>query len=75
MHQAKVSPKFYRGWYKINHKTEIQVNTGAGLSAQGLTGPVHSGLGPNKSKRRIQNEEDKFRFDGRNVKFFTDDQL
>ena len=33
IHQAKVNPKFYRVWYKLNHKTEIQVKTGAGLSA------------------------------------------
>ena len=40
LYQAKVNKKFYRVWYKLNSKTEIQVKTGAGLSARGLAGPV-----------------------------------
>ena len=40
LHRAKVNKKFYRVWYKLNQNTVIQVKTGAGMSAQGLAGPV-----------------------------------
>ena len=40
MSQAKINPKFYWVWYKLNFATEIQVKTGAGISAQGTAGPV-----------------------------------
>ena len=40
LYQSKVNQKCYRVWYKLNAKTEIQVKTGAGLSARGLAGPV-----------------------------------
>ena len=40
LHQAKVKSKWYRVWYKLNENTKIQVKTGAGLSSQGLAGPV-----------------------------------
>ena len=40
LYQAKVNPKFYRVWYNLNAKTEIEVRTGSGVSARGLAGPV-----------------------------------
>ena len=40
LHQANVNNKFYRVWYQLNAKTEIEVQTGAGVSARGLAGPV-----------------------------------
>ena len=40
LYQAKVNPKNYRVWYKLNQNTIIQVKTGAGLSARGLAGQV-----------------------------------
>ena len=41
LYQAKVNPKNYRVWYKLNQNTVIQVKTGGGcMSAQGLAGPV-----------------------------------
>ena len=40
LHIAKINPKFYRVWFKMNQNTVIQVKTGAGMSARGLAGPV-----------------------------------
>ena len=40
LHQAKINPKMYRVWFKMNQNTVIQVKTGAGMSGQGLAGPV-----------------------------------
>ena len=40
LYQAKVKSKWYKVWYKLNEKTTIEVRTGAGMSAQGLAGPV-----------------------------------
>ena len=40
LHKAKINPKFYRVWFKMNQNTVIQVKTGAGMSARGLAGPV-----------------------------------
>ena len=40
LHKANVNNKFFRVWYKLNAKTEIEVRTGAGVSARGLAGPV-----------------------------------
>ena len=40
MYQARINPKFYRIWYKLNHEIEIQVKTGSDMSARGLAGPV-----------------------------------
>ena len=41
LHQAKVNPKNYRVWYKLNMNTVIQVKTGGGgMSARGLAGQV-----------------------------------
>ena len=38
--KANVNSKFFRVRYKLNSKTEIEVRTGAGVSARGLAGPV-----------------------------------
>ena len=35
-----MNSKCFRVWYKLNAKTEIEVRTGAGVSARGLAGPV-----------------------------------
>ena len=35
VHKAKINPKFYRVWYKMNQNTVMQVETGAGMSARG----------------------------------------
>ena len=40
LYQAKINPKFYRVWYKMNENTVIQVKTGGGMSARGMAGPV-----------------------------------
>ena len=40
LYKAKVNPKFYRVWFNLNAKTEIEVRTGSGVSAHGLAGPV-----------------------------------
>ena len=40
LYRAKVNSKFFRIWYKLNAETEIEVRTGAGVSARGLAGPV-----------------------------------
>ena len=40
LNKAKVNPKFYRVWFKMNQNTVIQVKTAAGMSAQGLAGQV-----------------------------------
>ena len=40
LNQAKVNNKFFRVWYKMNERTEIEVRTGSGLTARGLAGPV-----------------------------------
>ena len=40
LHKAEVNNKFYRVWYKLNSSTEIEVRTGAGVTARGLAGPV-----------------------------------
>ena len=40
LYQAKVKSKWYKVWYKLNEKATIEVRTGAGMSAQGLAGPV-----------------------------------
>ena len=34
LYQAKVNPKFYRVWYNLNAKTELEVRTGSGVSAR-----------------------------------------
>ena len=40
LHKANVNSKFFRVWYKLNARTEIEVRTGAGVSVRGLAGPV-----------------------------------
>ena len=40
LQKAKVKNKWYRVWYKLNENTLIEVKTGAGMSSQGLAGPV-----------------------------------
>ena len=40
LHQANVNSKFFRVWYQLNARTEIEVQTGAGVSARGMAGPV-----------------------------------
>ena len=40
LYQAKVNTKFFRVWYKLNEKTEIEVRTGSGVTARGLAGSV-----------------------------------
>ena len=40
LHKAKVNNKFYRVWYQLNSRTEIEVRTGEGVTARGLAGPV-----------------------------------
>ena len=39
--------KFFRVWYKLSERTEIEVRTGSGLTSRGLAGPVtgHGGGG------------------------------
>ena len=53
LHRAEVKKKLYRVWYKLNEKTTIEVMTGAGLTAQGLAGPVY---GSDKFKARAEHE-------------------
>ena len=40
LYQARVNNKFFRVWYKLNERTEIEVRTGSGLTSIGLAGPV-----------------------------------
>ena len=40
LYTAKVNSKFFRVWYTLNATTEIEVRTGAGVSARGMAGPV-----------------------------------
>ena len=40
LYQTKVNNKFFRVWYKLNEKTEIEVRTGSGVTARGLAGPM-----------------------------------
>ena len=40
LYKTKVNLKFYRVWFNLNAKTEIEVRTGSGVSDRGLAGPV-----------------------------------
>ena len=40
LHKAKNYLKLYQVWYKLNSQPELQVNTGAGITALGLVGLV-----------------------------------